>query len=98
MIRYILLCEDGLVHLLEVRSAETQDLFTAVTSFLSLLLMEEAKHVARDDQRCNDPSSLAFLLDVSKTRSNCCVFLLSVVLDLCVFVLSPLRTSGYLIS
>ena len=62
---------DAVVHLLEVRSGETQDLFSAVTSFLSLLLMEEGKHVSKDPQRSDDVTTLTHLLDVSKAKGKC---------------------------
>ncbi|XP_070189691.1 rotatin-like isoform X1 [Littorina saxatilis] len=61
---------DALVHLVEVRSGETQALFTTVTSFLSLLLTEEAKLVCRDPQRCDDTATLTHCLDVSKAKNK----------------------------
>ena len=61
---------DAVVHLLEVRSGETQDLFNAVTAFLSLLLTEEGKHVAKDPQHCDDVTTLTHLLDISKAKSK----------------------------
>ncbi|XP_076470158.1 rotatin-like isoform X2 [Babylonia areolata] len=59
---------DALVHLMETRTEETGELFISVTSFLTLLLTEEGKHVARDSQRCHDNTTLTYLLDVSKAK------------------------------
>ncbi|KAK7504713.1 hypothetical protein BaRGS_00004199, partial [Batillaria attramentaria] len=61
---------DALVHMLEVRSGETHHLFTACTSFLALLLTEEAKQMMRESQRAEDSSTLAYLLDASRAKET----------------------------
>lgn len=61
---------DALVRLLEARSEETRELISVVTAFLSLLLTEEGKQLAKDPRHGQDCTALAYLLDESRAKKR----------------------------